>query len=66
MKAIIKDGDKEIGEIELNKKEFKTKSVGYHGFGKIEIDGKKHQANFLLIEVGSKERKLGEESDARD
>jgi len=55
MEAIIKSDDgKELGRIVLSRKQFKTGSVGFHGFGKIEIDGKRHQVNFMLIEIGSK------------
>jgi hypothetical protein len=40
--------------IVLTPKTFSTGSKGYHGAGKVYIDSKKHQANFMLIEVGSK------------
>ena len=36
---------------------FKSGSRGYHGFGKIELNGKKYQANILLVEIGSKPTK---------
>lgn len=60
MKAIIKSEGEKLGEINLNEKGFKTGSVGFHGFGKVEIRGKRYQANFLLVEIGSKERKVKE------
>ena len=56
MKAIIQDGEI-LGVIELDPKTFKTGSKGYHGIGKIVIRGKKYQANFMLIEIGSKNKK---------
>jgi hypothetical protein len=46
--------NEELGTIELKEKIFKTGSKGYHGFGKIDINGKKHQINFMLIEIGTK------------
>lgn len=36
---------------------FSSGSIGYHGQGKIMIGDKKHQCNFLLVEVGSKNKK---------
>jgi hypothetical protein len=56
LKVVLKKDEKEIGSFEMNEKRFKTGSVGYHAFGKIEIDGKKYQANFMLIEIGSKKK----------
>ncbi len=35
-------------------KEFKTGSKGYFANGKIEIDGKRYQAQIQLVEIGSK------------
>jgi hypothetical protein len=35
-------------------KNFKTGSRGYHGQGKIEIDGKRYQTQVQLVEIGSK------------
>lgn len=35
-------------------KTFSTGSIGYHGTGKVILDGKKYQVNVQLVEVGSK------------
>jgi len=42
---------------ELAEKQFKTGSRGFHAQGKVELDGKRYQANFLLVEIGSKPKK---------
>ncbi len=33
---------------------FKTGSIGFHGNGKLALNNKIHQCNFLLTEVGTK------------
>lgn len=33
---------------------FSTGSIGYHGNGKITINGKEHQANVLFTQIGTK------------
>jgi len=33
---------------------FKTGSIGYHGSGKITIDGKEYQTGILLTQIGTK------------
>ena len=43
-----------VGVIQLNPKIFKTGSTGFYAIGKIIIDNKKYQAQFQLVEVGSK------------
>ena len=40
--------------IVMNDKIFSTGSTGYHGVGKVFLDGKKYQANVMLIAVGSR------------
>ena len=40
--------------LELAHKEFKTGSRGYHGQGKVTVDGRKYQLNIMAVEVGSK------------
>ncbi len=40
-------------------KAFKTGSKGFFGVGKVEIGGKKFQAQCQLIEIGSKDQKVG-------
>lgn len=46
-------------------KNFKTGSRGYHGQGKIEIDGKRYQTQVQLVEIGSKNT-LAEEKPAEE
>ena len=53
---IYRDGE-QIAVFSLSKKDFKTGSRGYHASGKLELDGKKHQANLMLVEIGSKNQK---------
>ena len=54
MKAVIKDDLGQVLQvIELNSKTFKTGSRGYHGTGKLSVNGSKYQANLILVEIGS-------------
>jgi len=46
-----------VGLMTLMPKQFGTGSKGFFGQGQIVIDGKRHQANFHLIEIGSKKKK---------
>lgn len=58
MKATIRDDLGQVLQvIELETKDFKTGSRGYHGHGKVPVNGKKYQANFMLVEIGSKKKK---------
>lgn len=43
-----------VGMLVLNEKQFASGSKGFHGQGKIEIDGKKYQCQAQLVEIGSK------------
>jgi len=55
MRAEIKNELGQVmGVLGLENKTFKTGSIGYHGTGKVYIDGKKYQANVLLVKVKSK------------
>jgi len=63
----IKSSDgQSVGLLTAGPKDFKTGSKGYHGQGKIEIEGKRYQAQIQLVEIGSKkkeeEEKKGEET----
>jgi len=56
LQAVIKTGDGEaVGLLVLNEKHFTSGSRGYHGQGKIEIGGKRYQAQAQLVEIGSKD-----------
>ena len=48
------DDGKTLGSMTLSPKDFKTGSKGYYANGKLEIDGKRYQAQFQLVEIGSK------------
>ncbi len=52
--AELKMDDKVISTIVANPKDFKTGSRGFHGQGKIELDGKRYQVQVQLVEIGSK------------
>ncbi|MEJ2280655.1 MAG: hypothetical protein P8X97_01845 [Candidatus Bathyarchaeota archaeon] len=38
----------------LDKKDFKTGSRGYHAQGKMQVGDKRYQCNILCVEIGSK------------
>jgi hypothetical protein len=53
--AIIETDDgKVLSTMALPIKEFKTGSRGYFASSKLEIDGKRYQAQIQLVEIGSK------------
>lgn len=55
--ALLKDQDgNTLAKIVANEKTFATGSRGFHGQGKIEIDGKRYQVQVQLVEIGSKEK----------
>ena len=57
IEARIYQNGEQIAVFNLSKKDFKTGSRGYHASGKLELGGKKHQVNLLLVEIGSKNQK---------
>ena len=61
MIILIKSDEGEtLGRLLADEKTFSSGSRGYYGQGKIEIDGKKYQAQVQLVEIGSKEQGKGE------
>lgn len=50
------DNGKSLGVIVLATKQFKSGSVGYHGQGKVEINGKRHQVQVQAVQIGSKSK----------
>lgn len=59
--ALFKDEDgKTVGKIVTSEKTFSSGSRGYFGQGKVEINGKRFQAQVQLVEIGSKEQGKGE------
>jgi len=58
VKATIRDDLGQVLQvIQLDSKKFNTASRGYHGHGKVPVNGKRYQANFMLVEIGSKKKK---------
>jgi len=45
-----------IAVLTVTPKEFKTGSKGFYGNTKIEIDGKRYQAQIQVVEIGSKSK----------
>ncbi len=50
----VYEGSQKIAEIGLPEKKFKTGSVGYWASAKVELNGKRYQGQFQLVEIGSK------------
>jgi hypothetical protein len=48
------DEGKILGVMTLPPKDFKTGSKGFFANGKLEIEGKRYQAQIQLVEIGSK------------
>jgi hypothetical protein len=48
------DDGKILSVLTLPSKEFKTGSKGFYASGKLEIEGKRYQAQIQLVEIGSK------------
>jgi len=48
------DDGKLLGAFTLPPKDFKTGSRGFYASGKMEIEGKRYQAQIQLVEIGSK------------
>ncbi len=46
-----------LAKLVANEKTFTSGSRGYFGQGKIEINGRRYQAQVQLVEIGSKESK---------
>ena len=46
-----------INVITLMPKQFSTGSKGFLGLGQVVVDGKRHQVNFQLVEIGSAKRR---------
>jgi hypothetical protein len=53
----IYEGSQKIADVGLPEKKFSTGSVGYWATQKLEINGKRYQGQFQLVEIGSKEKK---------
>lgn len=55
------DDGKLLGMMTLPPKEFKTGSRGFYANSKIEIEGRRYQAQIQLVEIGSKKTEGGEQ-----
>ena len=51
------ENGKLINVITLMPKQFSTGSRGFLGLGQVVVDGKRHQVNFQLVEIGSAKKK---------
>lgn len=61
--AEVKTADGQLlGMYTLPPKEFKTGSKGFYANGKLEIEGKRYQAQIQLVEIGSKKAEGAPES----
>jgi hypothetical protein len=56
------EGAQKIADIGLPEKKFSTGSVGYWATQKLDINGKRYQCQFQMVEIGSKEKKEATES----
>ncbi len=50
------DKGQTIAVLTVSPKEFKTGSRGFYGNTKIEMDGKRYQAQIQIVEIGSKNK----------
>ena len=51
------ENGKLINVITLMPKQFSTGSREFLGLGQVVVDGKRHQVNFQLVEIGSAKKK---------
>jgi hypothetical protein len=55
---LIKDEEgRTLDKLTAKEKTFSSGSKGFFGQGKVEIDGKRYQAQVQMVEIGSKEKK---------
>lgn len=54
------DDGKPLGVLTVAPKNFKTGSRGFYANTKVEIEGKRYQAQIQLVEIGSKTEKVSE------
>ena len=50
----VYEGAQKVADVGLPEKKFKTGSVGYWASQKVEINGKRYQCQFQMVEIGSK------------
>lgn len=54
------EGSQKVADIGLPEKKFSTGSIGYWATQKLEINGKRYQCQFQLVEIGTKQEKKAE------
>ena len=52
----IFEGTQKVAEVGLPEKKFSTGSTGFWASVKVEINGKRYQGQFQLVEIGSKQK----------
>ena len=52
----IYEGTTKVAEIGLPEKKFSTGSTGYWASQKVELNGKRYQCQFQMVEIGSKQK----------
>lgn len=52
----VYEGSNKIADVSLPEKKFRTGSIGYWASQKLEINGKRYQCQFQMVEIGSKQR----------
>ena len=51
------EGSQKIADIGLPEKKFSTGSIGYWATQKLDINGKRYQCQFQMVEIGTKQKK---------
>jgi len=50
------EGTEKIADVGIPEKKFSTGSTGYFASTKLELNGKRYQCQFQLVEIGSKSK----------
>ena len=48
------EGPQKVADVGLAEKKFKTGSVGFWAQAKLDLNGKRYQCQFQMVEIGSK------------
>jgi hypothetical protein len=51
------EGSQKVADIGLPEKKFSTGSIGYWATQKLDINGKRYQCQFQMVEIGTKQKK---------
>ncbi len=52
----VYEGSEKIADVGLPEKKFATGSVDYWASQKLEVNGKRYQCQFQMVEIGSKQK----------